>query len=89
MTDEEMAFALGEKILELQHKNAALSGILSSMRQPDGSMVPWERMLDADMPLLKSGLVSQDKYEELRQAIHALSDHSSALGRLYRHFVEE
>jgi len=44
MTDQEKAIALGNLILDLRHRVAALSGILDSMRRQDGSLVPWESM---------------------------------------------
>jgi hypothetical protein len=88
MTDEEMAIQIGEKILSIQHELVVQKVILDQMRQPDGSPVPWREMKNWDIPQLKSTPISQEKFDELRQAIRAQSDHSSALERLYQHFLK-
>jgi len=86
MTEEEMALAIGEKILSLQHELVVQKVILDQMRQPDGSPVPWRQMKEWDIPELKSTPISQEKYDELRQVIRAQFDRTSALERLYLHF---
>lgn len=87
MTDTDFALQLGEKILSLQRENAALKSILKTMRQPDGSKVPWREMLASDMTLLESSAIAEDKCDLLRRAILTQSDHNSALGRLHQHFL--
>ncbi len=88
-TDEELAIEIGEKILTLQHEIADLGAILDSMRMPDGSPVPWRQMKQGDMPTLLSSPISQEKFDELRQAICNQSDRNSTLDKMHQHFLGE
>ena len=85
-TDEYLAIKIGEKILGLQHEIVVLGVILDSMRQPDGSPVPWRQLKQGDMPTLLSSPISQEKFDEFRQAIHNQTNRDSVLDRLYKHF---
>jgi hypothetical protein len=85
-TDEDLAIKIGEKILGLQYEILVLGVILDSMRLPDGSPVPWRQMKQGDMPTLLSSPISQEKFDELRQAIHNQTNHNSVLDRLHQHF---
>jgi len=87
MTNEEMALAIGRKILDLINENAALSGILRAMKQPDGSPVPWKPMLKEGIAELELSPTFHYKCEELQNAIPAESGRYSALQRLYQHFL--
>jgi hypothetical protein len=83
---ENLAIEIGEKILGLQHEIVVLGVILDSMRLPDGSPVSWRQMKQGDMPTLLSSPISQEKFDELRQAIHNQTNHNSVLDRLHQHF---
>ena len=87
MTDDEMALAVGEKILALEHELAAMVGVLDNIIMHDGSRLLWREMVEADLPTLLSSAVSEEKFAALRQAIRADFDHLSALERLHRHFL--
>jgi len=87
MTDEEMALAIGEKILDLLRQRAVMVGILSNIMLPDGSRLNWRSMVEDDTPTLESSPVSLDKSDELRELIHIQSNPRPALERLYQHFL--
>jgi hypothetical protein len=87
MIDKEMALEIGKKILALEHYRAVMTAILDNIKLPDGSRLDWRPLLKEDMPTLLSSPVSHQKYAELQQAIDAESGHSSALERLYQHFL--
>jgi hypothetical protein len=87
MTDEEMALAIGEKILNLYRERAIMVGILDNIIMPDGSRLDWRPMMKDDTPSLASSPVSQEKSDELRESIFARSGHCSALEQLYQHFL--
>jgi hypothetical protein len=88
-TDEDLAIKIGEKILGLQHEIVVMGVILDSMRQPDGSPVPWRQMKHGDMPTLLSSPISQEKFDAFWQAIHNQTNRKSVLDRLHQHFWGE
>ena len=83
MTDQEIAIALGELILELRCKESALSSILDSVVLQDGSLIPWETMQDREMKRLQQSQILREKYASLRQRVLDQENPKSLLETLY------
>jgi len=69
MIDKEAALELGEKILFLEQEILGLKAILMSTKQPNGLPIPWERMMEEDMPQLLSTPSYGRKRRRLQQGL--------------------
>ncbi|MGA7240353.1 MAG: hypothetical protein WBY44_32010 [Bryobacteraceae bacterium] len=69
MTDEEMALAIGKKLIDNEIKIAVLRGTFDSFRLLDGTRIEWEEMVQKT--LLSPTFVheAQQRYAELQTAI--------------------
>jgi hypothetical protein len=52
MTDKDMVLEVGKQIIALEQEITGLKAILMSTRQPDGKPIPWQWLMERDMPTL-------------------------------------
>ncbi len=88
MTDKEMAFELGKQIIALEQEITGLKAILMNTKQPDGSPIPWQRLLKQDMPTLLSNHVYERKLRALRGAVDTSPDCTALLRSLHQHICK-
>lgn len=88
VTDEEIAIAIGERILSLQRGKYVLEVILDQLRQgPNLDPVAWRELRQSDEQRLAVTQIAQDECEELRRAIR-LQSPASALEKLHRYLQQ-
>jgi hypothetical protein len=84
MTDQEMAMAIGKRVIELRHQKAALVGVLATCRTLDGNEIPFRKqacqLLDAPEPSQKSA----EQSLSLRLLIEPQPDCQATILALYR-----
>jgi hypothetical protein len=86
MTDKEMALEIGEKFISLRYENAALRGVLSSLRVSPGVPLDWEQMKDEVLARQFPQSI-QEQTESLQQSIGNLHSRDSYLCRLYENIA--
>ena len=88
MTYKEMMLDVGKQIIALEQEITGLKAILMSTRQPDGKPIPWQWLMEQDMPTLLSNHVYEQKLYELRQALGTSSDCTSLVRNFHSHICE-
>jgi hypothetical protein len=88
MTDKKMVLEVGEQITALEQEITGLKAILMSTKQPDGSPIPWQWLLEEDMPTLLSNHVYERRLCALRQALGTSSDCTSLVRNFHSHICK-
>jgi hypothetical protein len=83
MTDQEMAMAIGERVIALRHQRAAFVGVLANCKTIDGREIPFRKMAQETL----DGPLSHTAAEQtlsLRLLIEPQPDCQATLQALYR-----
>ena len=86
MTDKEMALEIGKTFILLRYENAALRGVLSSLRISPGVPIDWEQMKNEVLAQQFHQSV-QEHTESLQQSIDNLDSRDSSLRKLYENIA--
>jgi hypothetical protein len=86
MTDGDMTFEIGKRLVQLHQENLVLKGILMNIRDPGGP-IPWQFYLDEGKKAPLSFQNAQNALLQLQQVVDNTGDCTSLLRSLHDHIL--
>lgn len=83
-----MALEIAAEFTRLKHENAALRGLLDTIKLPDGSYIQWRPMVQETIqgPLSRQSV--HDRTERILQSIDSRTDDTSLIRKVHRYIFE-